>query len=248
MTWSPPPDLLNKTIPQLLSLIQSGYFSKKALEWARKRIQELWQRKEYGFIPNPELASELEVVAYSDKYKRIKDCIGEHRFLPLIKVGINVRKLSIDGKGDDIKRIRNEVYDKHGSEGVKIINMGSTGVLTSAIKYISDLKFAEDYSQEYLAKVFESIVMKWKQITIFHYEEIGREKLKSDIINYMNFSYELFFVFGAGNAGKQAAKVIAEMEDDGEIRSRNYLFDLLSRDQDGRGRDLYSWVFRKFIG
>jgi|GEM_PF-1381008 hypothetical protein len=246
--WSPPPDLLQKSLPELLKLYAAGKIAKEGLKWARNRIKELWDKREYGFTPDPELASDLQKVSKTDAYSRMKDCIGKHRLLSIIKLGIKVMELSEEGKGDQINRIRNDVYKKYGTEGVRIISMGSTGVLIGVIQYLSDIKIKHNYDQKFLSDTFEKILAEWTKITIFHKKEDGQRVLESKIIKYMDDSYDLFFVFAAGVAGDQAAKGIASLKKKKEIQRRNYMFSLYERKEDKTGRKLFTWVFEKLEG
>lgn len=47
-------ELLSKPFPELLQWITLGKLTGDALEWAKKRVKELWDKKEYGFTPNPQ--------------------------------------------------------------------------------------------------------------------------------------------------------------------------------------------------
>jgi len=52
MTLPPDPSLR-----ELLELIATGKLVGDGLKEAKKKIRELWERKEYGFTPDPELAN-----------------------------------------------------------------------------------------------------------------------------------------------------------------------------------------------
>ncbi len=150
MTLPPDPSLR-----ELLELIATGKLVGDALKEAKKKIKELWERREYGFTPDPELANELQRISKSDAYKRMKDCIGHHHFLSLIKLGLRIAELSDEGRVETIAKIKNSVYKKYGIRGVRILNMGGTGVLLEIIKYLSQLKMEKITLREIWQKNLE---------------------------------------------------------------------------------------------
>jgi len=236
------PDL---PLHKLLEYIAAGKLVGDALKEAKKKVKELWERREYGFTPDPKLAYELQRISKSDAYKRMKDCIGNHPFLSLIKLGLRIAELSDEGRVETIAKIKNSVYEKYGIRGVRILNMGGTGVLLEIIQYLSQLKMEKNYNQRDMAEKFEEIIDKWTEITIFHKAEHGQTMLRNTIIRYMEISRELFFVFASGIAGDQAKKVIANLSNKNEIRKRGYIFHLYERKEDMTGRVLYTWIFQK---
>ncbi len=238
-----PPELLDKTLPELLRLVVLQKIVGNVLEWVKQRIKELWDKKEYGFTPEPEIASGLQKISKSEAYKRMKECIGNHRYLGLIKLGFRAEELNEQGNTASIATVKNNVYEKHGVEGVRILTMGTTGVLMGLIQYLSDMKIKNDYSQAYMADHFEKIIQNWMKITIFHQTEQGQRTLEKSIIAFMEANYELFFVFSMGTASGQATKLLAQLRNDGTINKNGYMFTLYSR-KELAGRISHTWVFQ----
>lgn len=238
-----PPELLDKTLPELLKLVALQKLTGKILEWAKQKIKELWDKREYGFTPEPEVASGLQKISKSEAYKRMKDCIGNHRFLGLIKLGFRVNELNEQGNVAAIAKIKDNVYEKHGVEGIRILTMGTTGVLMGIIQYLSDMKIRNDSSQAIMADHFEKIIKNWMQITIFHQAGQGQKALEKNILAFMKANYEIFFVFSMGTASEQATKVIAQLRKDGIINKNGYMFTLYSRKELAR-RVSHTWVFQ----
>lgn len=58
-------ELSNKSLPELLSYLTFGKLTGDALIFARNKARELWERKEYGFTPEPGLAAELQRISKS---------------------------------------------------------------------------------------------------------------------------------------------------------------------------------------
>jgi len=125
---------------ELLELIVAGKLVGDALKEAKKKIKELWERKEYGFTPDPELASKLQRISKNDAYNRMKELIGNHPFLSLVRLGLVFAEISEEGEAEKIARVKREVHHIYGIKGVRVLTMGSTGVLLDVIRYLSDLK------------------------------------------------------------------------------------------------------------
>ncbi len=179
-----PPDLLDKTLPELLKLVALQKLTGAALEWAKLKIKELWDKREYGFSPEPEVAAGLQKISKSDAYKRMKECIGNHHYLGLVKLGFRAEELNEQGNITAIARMKNNVFDNHRIEGIRILTMGTTGVLVGIIQYLSDMKIKNNYSQAVMADHFEKIIEDWMQITIFHKAEQGQKALEKNIIAF----------------------------------------------------------------
>jgi len=238
-----PPEILDKTLPELLKLVALQKLTGKILDWATHRIKELWEKREYGFTPEPEVACGLQKISKSDAYKRMKECIGNYRFLGLIKLGFRADELNEQGNAAAIAKIKTNVFEKHGVEGIRILTMGTTGVLVGIIQYLSDVKLKNDYSQAIMADHFEKIIKNWMQITIFHQTEQGQKTLEKSILTHMKANYEIFFVFSMGTASAQATKVIAQLKKDEIIKKNGYMFNLYSR-KEVAGRVMHTWVFQ----
>ncbi len=238
-----PPDLFDKTLPELLKIVAFQRLSGKVLDWATQRIKELWEKREYGFSPQPEVADGLQKISKSDAYKRMKDCIGNHRFLGLIKLGFRAEELNELGNTKAIAEMKNSIYDNHGVEGIRILTMGTTGVLTGIVQHLSDMKIRNNYNQAVMADRFDKIIENWTKITIFHQTEKGQTTLEKSIRAFMKANYEIFFVFSMGTASSQATKLIAQLNKDEIIRKQGYIFTLYSR-KEFAGRTMHAWVFQ----
>jgi hypothetical protein len=243
-----PPDvyseLLAKSLPELLKLYAAGKIGKDALGWVKLRLIELWEKKQYGFTPEPKIASGLQRINNTDAYRRTKECIGHNPYLNVIRLGLRIEELSENGRADSIAKMKNDVYDKYGNEGITILNMGSTGVLMPIIQHLSNIKLEDNSSQAFMSDYFKKVIENWKNITIFHQTEHGEEALVEKIKHYMDAHIEIFFVFSIGTAGDQAKKAISTLSNDGTIQNKGYMFSLISRKEDQMGRDHFSWIFK----
>lgn len=243
-----PPDLYQELrtmgLSELLKLYAVGNISKESLGWIRNKVKEIWAQKQYGFTPEPKIASELQQITKSDAYRRTKECIGNNPHLNVIKLGLRMGKLTEEGKIETIDNIKNSVYTKHGQDGITILNMGATGALMPIIQHLSDIKIKNDYDQTYMSDYFYKMLTDWKSITIFHQTEHGQEALTTKIKKYMDSHFEIFFVFSIGSAGGQAMKSIATIRNDGTIQQKGYTFTLISKKTDQNGRIHFAWLFQ----
>jgi len=243
-----PPDVLSeligKNLPQLLEYIVAGKATQEALGWARKRVKELWERKEYGFTPEPDVASGLQKISKSDAYKRMRECIGNHSYLTLVKLSIRIQELSEIGQKESVHNLKNEVYRKHGLEGIRILTMGTTGVIFNVIQHISNIKIEKDFDQARMLEIFETMIQNWTDLTIFHKVADGQKALEDKIVSFMDHQHEFFFVFSIGSASDQAKKAIASLSNDGIIQEKGYTLNLSQKRVDTIKREYYSWIFR----
>ncbi|MBW6469860.1 MAG: hypothetical protein K0A90_01405 [Methanosarcinaceae archaeon] len=53
------PELLVMELSELLAVYYAGKVSKESLDWIRTRVKEILAQKQYGFTPEPQIATEL---------------------------------------------------------------------------------------------------------------------------------------------------------------------------------------------
>ena len=239
-----PPELLTKTVPELLALLNAGKISKDFIEWAGKKIKDSLDRKEYGFTPDVETATALKNITKSDAYKRMRQCIGPSSYLSVIRLSLRGEELSYNAGKEEIDKVKNGVYKKYGDDGITILNMGSTGILVPLIQHLSDLKIENNCSEDEMLHHFLEMVHNWDAMTIFHKTTDGRDDLVKKVSQYMNAQYEVFFVFAIGEASMQAKKAISSLNNKGIIQKKGYVFRLIHLERDHKERDHYSWFFK----
>ena len=239
-----PPELLGMGLPELLTVYYGGKVSKSSLEWISNKVKEILAQKRYGFTPEPKIATELQQITKSDAYRRTKECIGNNPLLNVIRLGLRMEKLTEEGKSEAIRDMKNNVIRKYGPDGITILNMGATGALIPIIEHLSDMKIETDYDQIHVLDYFKKVVESWSNITIFHQTEHGKDALVEKIKHYMDAHLEIFFIFSIGSAGEQAKKAISTLNNNGIIQTKGYMFTLISRKEDQKGRDHFSWIFK----
>jgi hypothetical protein len=239
-----PPELLTKTVPELLALLNAGKISKDFIGWAGKKIKDSLDKKEYGFTPDVETTTALKNVTKTDAYKRMRECIGPSSYLSVIRISLRIEELSYTAEKTVIDKVRNGVYQKYGDEGITILNMGSTGILVPLIQHLSDIKIQGNCTQEEMLNRFLELVHGWQDIAIFHKTEDGQNNLENKLVQYMNAQYDIFFVFAIGVASEQAKKAISSLSNSGVIQTKGYVLRLVCRERDRKERDHFAWIFK----
>lgn len=215
----------------------------KAGKDVKQKIVGILDKNKYGFVPNAQEANSLQRINESPIFCRLKECIGDHWSLDLVKVGMYIMELNDEGERNLIRKIRDRTNKKHGPRGMKIINLGSTGVINDVISYLDNLKLRKGYSQKHVYEEFEKILDKWEQISIFVKSEHNEDTLYDDILSHMYLKHSIFFVFAYGSACNVAMKIIAEMNNDGMITERNGYLLWVKPGKDRAGKVKYTWEF-----
>ncbi len=240
-----PPELIQQIssmgVKDLVSLILSGKYAAEAVAYIRAKIREKLDEGKYGFVPNAEEANALYEVNKKDVYLRLKTCLGSHWALDLLRVGLYISKLNDDGKREAVHKIKSKVHDKYGPRGVKIINMGATGVIESIAFYLSDRKMRANLNPIDLSLEFDKIIEGWEEVTIFIKKEENKGIIYYKILNCLD-KYPLFFVFAYGSAVMNASKAIARLNNEKIIQKKRYMFFVYPH-FDQAGLQNNSWVF-----
>lgn len=238
-----PPELIQQIssmgIKDLASLILSGKVTVDAVDYIRKKIREKLDEGKYGFVPNAEEANALYDVNRKDVYLRLKECLGGHWSLDLLRVGIYISKLKDEGKRETVRKIKDRVHEKYGRRGIKILNMGATSVIDSVALYLSDKKMRENLNPIDLALEFDKIIEGWEEVAIFIKRDEDVSQIYNRIFIYLE-KYPLFFVFAYGTAVMKASKAIAKLNNEKTIRDKKYY---VYPNFDQAGLQNNSWVF-----
>jgi len=198
-----PPELIEQIsslgIKDLLALIASGKYGLKVIAHIRQKIREKLNERKYGFVPDANETQALYEINKKEVYKRLKVCLGGHWGLDLLRVGIYISKLNDEGKRETIRKIKDHVYSKYGSRGIKIIDMGATSVIDSVASYLSDRKIRDNMNPLDLALEFDKLIEGWDKVTVFVKRDEKDNLIYKKILKCMD-NYPLFFVFAYGSA------------------------------------------------
>lgn len=231
------------SVKDLGSLILSGKVAADAVAYIREKIKEKIYEGRYGFVPNAEEAKAIYEVGKKDVYIRLKQCLGGHWAIDLLRAGIYISKLNDEGKRDAVRKIKDGVYEKYGSRGIKIIDMGATGIIISVALYLSDRKIKNNLNPLDMALEFDKLLEEWEKATIFVKKDDDVTPIYSKILGHMD-KYPIFFIFAYGSAVLIAGKAIAKLNNEGTIHDKRYYF-YTYPNVDQAGLRNNSWVFEQ---
>ena len=128
-----------------------------------------WQQKSKKYLVSlsNEETTKLYEITKLDLYKRLSACLISHWAMNLIALGVYVSKLNESDQRDIVERVKSEVHSKYQALGLRILYMGSTGVIQHIIEYLSDLKINKNYNSTQMGAMFDKIIEKWDEITTF---------------------------------------------------------------------------------
>lgn len=247
-------------VAKLLELITSNperalfiiYGAKKLSQeiWNKisKKYKEVQKLKKFGCTPSDELATKLIKIDGSESFCRLKKIIGNHETLKVVRIGLYLEKLNKEGVTSLVKDIKNEIWENHSSEGMNLINMGSSGLLSPLIEQLETLKETNKLSKSQLIKEYEYAIQKLDDISIW----VNRHDLIENIMLRIKRKMKLmrpkiFFIIAAGNASTKTAEAIAKLNNQNQIRERGYMVFQPQITPFGHQKSQYLWTFYKFV-
>lgn len=228
-------------VKELLALLNVGCYGAKTVAYIREKIREKLDERKYGFVPSAEEAKALFEVNKKDIYLRLKECLGGHWAIDLLRIGIYISKLNNEGKRDAIHKIRDKVHAKYGLRGIKILDMGATSIIETIALYLSNKKMRDNLNPIDLGLEFDKIIDGWEQVAIFIKKDDENSYVYEKIHSYMN-KYSIFFVFAYGSAEIKASRAIAKLRNQNIIREKRYYLNTYSN-IDQAGLQNNCWVF-----
>lgn len=215
---------------------------KKVLEKVEEKIRERWAQGNTGVTRETTLADNLLSVSSQETYLKLRELIGSHWSLSLIKLGMRISVLNDEGKRKAIQEIRRDVYKKHGKKGIRTLNMASTGMIDVVVETLERIKKEENLDQQQTTKQFESLLNEWSNMTIFHRADSSKNELRTRIIEKMNLRFSVFFVFAYGSACVSSEETITELNKEGVFTDRGYAY-VFEGKKDASGGTSYTWTF-----
>lgn len=236
-------DLKNQGIKELISLFKS---SKGIVQGKIKNfIIDKVNSKKFLISMSGDDVINFERIEKSPSYRRMEDCLGSHWSMNLICLGLYVAELNkLDSDVLQIK-VRAEVHSKYGSEGIKILNMGSTHAIDNIISYLSDVKIEKNYNYIQMGRLFDKIIQDWKDITIFVQTGETENNILIKISNMIASEKPIFMVFAYGSATYPTISAIASLNNQRAF-SDKYIFSCKPEKRkigDKEIRLAYNWFF-----
>jgi len=90
-----------------------------------------------------------------------------------------------------------------------------------------------------LCKLFDYILMKWKDITLFVKKELSSEEIEKKIDKLIKKRHPYFLIFSYGSASSDTYTTIAKMDVAGSFRNNNYLLQLRRSNEK---KEDYAWA------
>lgn len=237
-----PPELTKLGIQELINLFKKS--PAKLGKFIQKRVKQLVKSRKYLISISEEVTTELYKITKQDLYKRLEDCLFSHWSLNLIALGVYISKLNESDQRELVEQVRGEVHSKYRAEGIRILDIGSTGAINYLIGYISDLKMKKDYNFNEMGDIFDKIISRWKEITLFVKSEDDVKLVKTRCLHLLNKKEPLFFIFAYGSAIYPCINAIAELNN--ERKLAGYIWDAKTRSEGLK--EVYSCTFESVEG
>jgi hypothetical protein len=233
----------DEEVRELLGAYAEGA-GKQSVSIIAEKVKALINKRRYGLTTSDNTAKALKSINETDKFKRLKQCVGNHWALEIIRVGLHIADLNEEGQREIVEEVRAEVYHDKGALGMKIIGMGSTHAIDAVIDCLSDLKMRDNLPQDYLAKELDRIISEWERITVFVKKDSDVANIKAEILKHIELRQLTFFVFSYGSvACNNGSRAIARLSNEKHIMQKGYLY-FLKPKQDCTGCKIFSWIFK----
>lgn len=237
-----PPEILKVGLQELINLFKKS--SGKLKKLFEKRIKFLVKSKKYLISLSDKEVSELYKITKQELYGRVEKCLVSHWSMNLIALGVLISKLNELDQREIVERIKTEVHSKYMARGIRIVEMGSTGVISHIIEYLSDVKMEKNYNFIEMGKLFDGIIDQWDDITVFVKAEHGKEDVKTRCLDHLEKREILFFVFAYGSAVNATITAIAELSNENQLSG--YIWDAKMKREGVK--EVYSCTFQNAEG
>lgn len=229
------------------TLKSTGSLSAVVLKKFSEKFKEIQNNKRFGFSPSADLAKRLYKIDKTPDFIKLKKLIGKHYTLRLVRIGLYLESLNEEGAHELVKNIREEIALNEDVRSLKLVSMGSSGILSEVIGILEELSTQYGWSQRELVEEYEYILRTYDDIVLFVSSEVPKDNIKIRINNLMGKFPKIFFVVAAGSAAKHSMVAVAEMNNDNSIRNRGYTFFPPKKKVSSSRREQFTWSFYKFL-
>jgi len=225
---------------ELIENIGAGKFLGDALKYAYEKLKQKQLEGKYLFTPKPSELEELKNIENSDLYLRTEQLLGFSPLFGILRLGIFINHLKEqEGRESKILEVRERVFKKYGDGGIRVLNLASTGELSYVLKDLNIYYQNKRCDKLELCRLFEYILKRWKEITIFVKSENSQEDIERMIKLKIGEDYPYFFVFSYGSASKDAYLIVAKLTVSNFFFEKKYLPQLRHH----KKNEDYAWVF-----
>jgi hypothetical protein len=222
------------SFPHIIEGIIAGKYVKDALKYAKDKLKQKQLSGQYLFTPNPEELEIIKSIENSETYQRTYGLLGIHPLFPLLRLGIFVNRLNEQGRKSKVIEVKKKVYKKYGESGIRVLSLASTGEL----EYILDELSMPKYDKIKVCTLFNYILMKWNDVTLFIKKEHTIEVIESMIKKLIKKDYPYFLIFSYGSASSDTYSVIARLDNENFFRNNKYLPQIRHKNKN----EDYAWV------
>ena len=221
----------------LIIAVKAGKFVKDALKYAKDQIKQKHLEGKYLFTPSPENLEVIKSLENSVTYKRAKELLSIHPSFTLLRLGLYINRLNESDRKEKTDEVRSKVYQKYGPQGLHVISIASTGELDYVLDDLSEV-YQRIGDKIKITKLFNHILAKWGDITVFVKKENSAEEINEKIKDHVIRKDPYFFVFSYGSASRAAYSTIAEMDNSGFFTKNEYIVQLRRK----KKNEDYAWV------
>lgn len=225
------------SLTDLINAVTAGKFAKDALKNVKDKIKQKQLEGTYLFTPSPENLKVIKSLEDSVTYQRAKELLSMHPSFTLLRLGLYINRLSESGRKEKIGEVRSRVHEKYGQHGLSVISIVSTGELDYVLDDLSEV-YQRIGNKIKIIKLFDHILAKWGDITIFVKKENTKEEIEKKIKDQISRENPYFFVFSYGSASKIAYMTMAKMDNSGFFKKKEYIPQLRRK----KKNEDYAWV------
>lgn len=193
-------------------------------EIIKQKIRDIISSEKYLISLSKEETTSLRRITQTPIYKRMERCLLGHWSMNLIALGLYVAELNQLNQGKDIQeRVRSAVHEKYRARGIRILDIGSTGVIENVLNYLDNINLRKNYNVLEMGRLFDAILDEWENITLFIKSGESPNNIEIKIGDMIANKKKLFFVFACGSAIGPTINTIAKMNIQGLLKG--YLFE-----------------------
>ena len=203
--------------------IAYGFF-KSFLQEQKENLDIFFVKNKVGFLPEGLDYSIYRKLQKSTIFRQLKFLIGkDHPTIRIVLTGLYLNSLDRDTRFKCVDENKDQVYKKHGREGVSILNMASTGFMESFIRWLSKYALDNKLSQQEIISSYEQNVKDWDKRTIFVKKEHGVNYIQHRCKVKLGEGLMVFFMFASGGAVKIAEETYNNLKEDQTFLESNYI-------------------------
>jgi len=193
------------------------------LKGKKKSLQQYILSHKLGLVPEGLDYSSYNKIRSKNSFKQLQFLIGKrHNTLGIVLLGMHLATFSYHERSECIEQHKQEVYDKHGPEGVSVLNMALTGFIDVYIKWLTDYNVEKNPSRRELVDIYKDILREWKNITIFVQKQKADTTVRKIFETKMSSEMPFIYVFASASAIPKWKKILEACKIDKTLDEFDY--------------------------